>query len=67
MVSTHIYKRDTQLKNAISPEQRFFAALKYLVFRLTYVALKFETVITAQTLRKIITQTCEAIGQLSGF
>ena len=61
MVSPHIYKQDTQLRDAISPKQRLFATLRYLASGLTYEALKFETVIAAQTLGQIIIQTCEAI------
>ncbi|CAH1990330.1 unnamed protein product [Acanthoscelides obtectus] len=61
LVTPYIQKKDTILREAISPKQRLFATLRYLASGLTFEGLKFETAIAAQTLGHIIIETCEAI------
>ena len=61
MVTPLVQKEDTILRDAISPKQRLFATLRYLGSGLTFEGLKFETAIAAQTLGKIVIETCEAI------
>ncbi|CAH1964688.1 unnamed protein product [Acanthoscelides obtectus] len=61
LVTPYIQKKDTILREAISPKQRLFATLGYLASGLTFEGLKFETAIAAQTLGHIIIETCEAI------
>ncbi|XP_071054722.1 putative nuclease HARBI1 [Onthophagus taurus] len=61
MITPLIEKQHTIMREAISPKQRLFATLRYLTSGLTYEGLKFETAIAAQTLGKIIIETCDAI------
>ncbi|XP_071054141.1 uncharacterized protein [Onthophagus taurus] len=61
MITPLIEKQHTIMREAISPKQRLFATLRYLTSGLTYEGLKFETAIPAQTLGKIIIETCDAI------
>ncbi|KAK0156971.1 hypothetical protein PV327_011484 [Microctonus hyperodae] len=52
------------MRDAISPEQRLLATLRYLASGATFEELKFQTAIAAQTLGKIIMETCEALIHL---
>lgn len=64
MVSPLIQRNDTVMRDAISPNQRLYATLRYLVSGHTFEELKFSTAIAAQTLGRIIIETCEAIRKV---
>lgn len=49
------------MREAISPKQKLFATQLYLISELTFEGLKFETVIAAQTLGKVVINNCKAI------
>ena len=68
MVTPLIVKNNTVMRDAICPELRLLATLKYLVSGASFEELKFQTAIAAQTLGKIIVQTCDSlIHVLKGF
>lgn len=52
---------DTNLRQAITPHERLTATLRFLATGRTYKDLKFTTLISPQSLGKIIPETCEAI------
>ncbi|XP_041422068.1 protein ANTAGONIST OF LIKE HETEROCHROMATIN PROTEIN 1-like [Xenopus laevis] len=56
-----ITKQNTCMRQAISPEQRLIATLRYLATGRTLEDLKFSTGISAQSLGRIIPETCNAI------
>uniref|UniRef100_A0A2M4AT59 Putative nuclease harbi1 n=1 Tax=Anopheles triannulatus TaxID=58253 RepID=A0A2M4AT59_9DIPT len=64
MVTPLIVKQNTLLREAISPDRRLMATLRYLVSGGTLEKLKFPTGIAPQTLGKIVEETCDAIVQV---
>lgn len=60
-VSSRIKKNDTNMRQAITPHERLTATLRFLATGRTYEDLKFTTLISPQSLGKIIPETCEAI------
>jgi hypothetical protein len=61
MVTPFIEKEDTIMRNWTSHKKRLFATLRFLTTGLTFEDLKFVTEIAAQTLGKIVIETCEAV------
>ena len=59
-----LYREKIPMREAISPKQRLFATLRFLASGLTFENLKFETAIAAQTLGRIIIETCEAVTRV---
>ena len=49
------------MRQSISPAHRLLATLRYLASGACFEQLKFETIIAAQTLGKVIMETCVAI------
>lgn len=49
------------MRQAISPEERLVATLRFLATGQSYESLKFSTGIAAQTLGCIIPNTCKAL------
>jgi len=64
LVTPIIQKQDTILRPAISPHERLTATLRYLATGRNYEDLKFSTLISPQSLGKIIPETCKAIFQV---
>ncbi len=64
LVSPIIQKQDTMMRSAISPHERLTATLRYLATGRNYEDLKFSTLISPQSLGKIIPDTCKAIFQV---
>lgn len=60
-VTPFIIKKDTLMRESISPEQRLIATLRYLATGRSLQDLKFSTGISPQSLGKIIPETCKAI------
>jgi hypothetical protein len=56
-----ILKQDTVMQNAITPEARIPATLRFLATGRSFEDLKFTTIISPQALGKIIPETCKAI------
>lgn len=56
-----IMKKNTKLKEAISPHERLTVTLRYLATGRSYEDLKLTAAISAQSLGKIIPETCSAI------
>ncbi|PNF32630.1 hypothetical protein B7P43_G17751, partial [Cryptotermes secundus] len=54
-------KQDTLLWNAITPEERIVATLRFLATGRSFEDPKFATIISPQALGKIIPETCKAI------
>ena len=61
LITPLVQREDTNMREAISPKQRLFAPLHFLASGPTFENLKFETAIAAQTLGRIIIETCEAV------
>ncbi|RVE41949.1 hypothetical protein evm_013389 [Chilo suppressalis] len=61
LVSPLITKKDTVMRNAITPHERLTATLRFLATGRSYEDLKFSTIISPQALSSIIPDTCEAI------
>jgi hypothetical protein len=55
-----IVKQDTVIWNAVTPEARLTATLRFLATERWFEDLKFSTIISPQALGKIILETCEA-------
>ena len=64
LITPLVQREDTNMREAISPKQRLFATLRFLASGLTFENLKFETAIAAQTLGRIIIETCEAVTRV---
>lgn len=64
LVTPIIEKQDTILRSAISPHERLTATLRYLATGRNYEDLKFTTLISPQSLGKIIPETCSAIFEV---
>lgn len=60
-VAPLIQKRNTHLREAISPENRLIATLRFLATGRSFEDLKFSMRISPQALGKIINETCIAI------
>lgn len=56
-----IEKQYTSMREPITAEQRLLSTLRYLISGDSFEELKFQTAIAAQTLGKIIVETCEAL------
>ena len=56
-----IATQDTVTRNAITPEARIAATLRFLATGRSFEDLKFATIISPQALGKIIPETCKAI------
>ncbi|KAL0893446.1 hypothetical protein ABMA27_015026 [Loxostege sticticalis] len=61
LVTPYIAKRDTNMREAISPHERLTATLRFLASGMSYEELKFPTAISPQRLGVIIPETCKAI------
>lgn len=61
LVTPYIEKQDTCMRQAISPHERLSATLRFLATGRSYEDLKFSVAISAQSLGKIIPETCRAI------
>lgn len=60
-VKPFITKQDTTMRNAITPEERLTATLRFLATGRSFEDLKFSTIISPQALGRIIPETCKAI------
>ena len=61
MVGPLIQKEDTIMRKAITPHQRLLSTLRFLATGRSYACLRFTSGISAQSLGKIIPETCSAI------
>ena len=61
LVTPIIVKQNTKMRIAIPPHERLIVTLRYLVTGRSYEDLKFSTVISPQSLGRIIPETCDAI------
>ena len=59
-----IAKQDTVMRNAITPEARIAATLRFLATGRSFEDLKFATIVSPQALGKIIPETCKAIYEV---
>ena len=59
---TPLIVKNTVMRDAIYPELRLLATLKYLVSSASFEKLKFQTAIAVQTLGQIIVETCTSIS-----
>ncbi|PIO38167.1 hypothetical protein AB205_0064800 [Aquarana catesbeiana] len=64
LLTPYISRQDTCMRQAITPEQRLVATLRYLVMGRSLQDLKFSTGISPQALGIIIPETCSAIIQV---
>ncbi|KDR14293.1 hypothetical protein L798_11884 [Zootermopsis nevadensis] len=60
-VRSFILKQDTVMRNAITPEARIAATLRFLTTGRSFEDLKFAMIISPQALGKIIPETCKTI------
>ena len=56
-----IAKQDTVMRNAITPEARIAATLRFLATGRSFEDLKFSTIISPQALGKITLETCKSM------
>lgn len=61
LVTPLIQKENTIMRDAISPNERLSATLRFLATGCSFEDLKFKTRIASSTLSKIILETCKAI------
>jgi hypothetical protein len=61
LVAPHIRKNDSSMRRAITPCERLSVTLRFPATGRSYVDLKFSAIISAQSLRVIIPETCAAI------
>lgn len=61
LITPEISKQNTQMREAISPEERLVATLRFLATGRSLEDLKFSCGISAQRLGVIIPETCKAI------
>lgn len=61
IVGKRIKKQNTVMREAISPEDRLAATLRYLATGNSFEDLKYATSISPKTLRVIIPETCKVI------
>ncbi|KAK5650121.1 hypothetical protein RI129_001150 [Pyrocoelia pectoralis] len=64
LVSPLTERKDTMLRAAITPHERLTATLRYLATGRNYEDLKFSTLISPQSLGKIIPETCRAVVEV---
>ena len=64
LLTPYISRQDTCMRQAITPEQRLVATLRYLATGRSLQDLKFSTGISPQALGIIIPETCSAIIQV---
>ena len=64
LVKDYIVKQNTLMRDAISPEARLAATLRYLATGRSYEDLKFSTRMSPKTLGVIIPETCQAIYEV---
>ncbi len=55
-------KRNTLLRESISPEERLAVALRYLATGETFLSLSFNFRISRQSVLSIVPETCEALS-----
>jgi hypothetical protein len=60
-VAPLIEKKNTVMRDAIPPNERLTATLRFLTTGRSYEGLKFTTIISPQALGYIVPETCEAI------
>lgn len=60
-VRPHITKQDSCMRKAVSAEERLMATLRFLATGRSFEDMKFTTGISAQSLGRIIPETCEPI------
>lgn len=61
LVTPIIQKQNTIMREAISPHERLSATIRYLAEGKTQSSLQYSTLISRQTLGRIIPETCRAI------
>lgn len=61
LVTPLIQKQDTVMREAISPHERLTATIRYLAEGKNQTSLQYPTLISRQTLGRIIPETCRAI------
>lgn len=61
LVSPIITKQNTNMRNAVTAEERLIVTLRYLATGREYADLRFSSAISPQLLSKIIPETCKAI------
>lgn len=61
MVTPEIHKRDTMMRDAISPSQRLSITLRYLATGNNFEDLKFISAVSPQSIGIIVMETCRAI------
>ena len=61
LVTPHIERKNTVMRDAITPHERLSVTLRFLATGRSYEDLKFSTAISAPSLSNIIPETCEAI------
>ena len=61
MVSPLIQKKNTTMRQAVTPYERLTATLRFLATGRSYEDLRFSTIMSPQAPRKIIPETCRAI------
>lgn len=54
-------KKNTVMREAISPHERLSATLRFLATGRSYECMKFSTIISPQALGQIIPETCDAL------
>ncbi|KAJ8946637.1 hypothetical protein NQ314_008809 [Rhamnusium bicolor] len=60
LVTPLIKKKDTIMREAITPHDRLTATLRFLATGRSYDCLKFSTIISPQALSYIVPETCDA-------
>jgi len=61
MVTPLIVKKDTVMRESISPHERLSVTLRFLATGRSYEDLKYSAIISSQALGQIIPETCEAL------
>ncbi|CAL1295193.1 unnamed protein product [Larinioides sclopetarius] len=61
LITPFIKKKDTVMRQSITPNQRLAATLRFLATGMNYVELERPTLISSQRLGVIIPETCQAI------
>jgi hypothetical protein len=61
MIIPLIKKKDTHMRQSISPHERLTVTLRYLATGRSYTDLQYSSIISKQALSVIIPETCEAI------
>ncbi|XP_057653522.1 uncharacterized protein LOC130892260 [Diorhabda carinulata] len=61
MVSPHIKKQDTNMRQSISPKERLAVTLRYLATGRNFADLKFSALISPAAISSMIIETCETL------